>query len=144
MARASSFNSISDNCMFIISEIKHSDRNFFEQDRTRKTDNDKKTAKSLTDTIIELETLYQNLYDVNLYIYKAGKYSTIIEIQYYLCSSLDIEYQKISATQETMLHCKVAIPAYTSDDKKKFDINWQLGTINHRWKMFWWQWKVKK
>jgi hypothetical protein len=144
LARDSSFNDISDDCMFIISEIKHSDKNFFEQYKIRKLINDKKTPKILTDMIGELESLYANLYDVNLYVYKASKYSTIIEIQYFPRSSLDIEYQKISATQETMLHCKVAIPAYASDNKERFDINWQLGTINHKWKMFWWQRKTKK
>lgn len=144
LARDSSFNDISDNCKFVISEIKHSDKNFFEQNKIRKSINDKKIPKPLTDIIGELETLYVNLYDVNLYVYKASKYSTIIEIQYFPRSSLDIEYQKTSATQETMLHCKVSIPAYASDNKEKFDINWQLGTTNHKWKMFWWQWKTKK
>jgi hypothetical protein len=144
MARASSFNNISDNCKFIISEIKRSDKNFFEQNKIRKTVNDRKTSKPLTDIIVELEMLYSNLYDVNLYVYKADKHLTVIEIQYFLRSSLDIGYQKLSATQETMLHCKVAIPAYASDNKKKFDINWQLGTINHNWKIFWWQRKTRK
>jgi len=144
MARDSSFNNISDNCKFIISEIKHSDKNFFEQNKIRKIDNDKKTPKPLTDTIVELETMYANLYDVNLYVYKADSHSTIIEIQYFPRSSHDSEYQKISATQETMLHCKVAVPAYASDNKEKFDINWQLGTLKHKWKMFWWQRKTKK
>jgi hypothetical protein len=144
MARESSFNNISDNCKFIISEIKHSDKNFFEQNKIRKIDNDKKTPKPLTDTIVELETIYANLYYVNLYVYKADSHSTIIEIQYFPRSSNDFEYQKISATQETMLHCKVAVPAYASYNKEKFDINWQLGTLNHKWKMFWWQRKTKK
>ena len=144
LARDSSYNYISDNCKFIISEIKHSDKNFFEQNKIRKTVNDKKTPKPLIDIIGELETLYANLYDVNLYVYKANKYSTIIEIQYFPRSSLEIEYQKTSAKKETMLHCKVAIPAYASDTKEKFDINWQLGTINHKWKMFWWQRKTRK
>jgi hypothetical protein len=144
MARESSFNNISENCKFIISEIKHSDKNFFERNKIRKTDNDKKIPKPLADIILELEILYPNLYDVNLYIYKADKNFTIIEIQYFPRSSHEIEYQKISAIQETMLHCKVAIPAYASESKKKFDINWQLGTINHKWKMFWWQRKMKK
>lgn len=144
MARESSFNNISDNCKFIISEIKHSDKNFFEQNKIRKIDNDKKTPKPLIDTIVELETMYANLYDINLYVYKADSHSTIIEIQYFPRSSHDLEYQKISATQETMLHCKVAVPVYASDNKEKFDINWQLGTLNHKWKMFWWQRKTKK
>jgi len=144
LARESSFNDISENCTCIISEIKHSDKNFFDQYKIRKADNDKKKPKLLTDIIVDLETLFPNLYDVNLYVYKADKNSTLIEIQYFPRSSLDIEYQKTSATQETMLHCKVAIPPYASDSKEKFDINWQLGTINHKWKMFWWQRKTKK
>lgn len=144
MARDSSFNNISDNCKFIISEIKNSDKNFCEQNKISKTDNNKKTPKPLADIIVELEILYPNLYDVNLYIYKAHKNLTIIEIQYFPRSTHEIEYQKLSATQETMIHCKVAIPSYALDNKKKFDINWQLGTINHKWKMFWWQRKTKK
>ena len=144
MARESSFNKISDNCKFIVSEIKHSDKNFFEQNKIRKINNGKKTPKPLNDTIAELEKIYANLYDVNLYIYKADNHLTIIEIQYFPRSSHDTEFQNISATQETMLHCKVAIPVYASDNKQKFDINWQLETFNHKWKMFWWHRKSKK
>lgn len=144
LARESSYNKISDNCKFIISEIKHSDENFFERNKIRKTVNNKKTPKPLIDIIAELENLYSNLYDVNLYVYKANKNLTIIEIQYFPSTSLDIEYQKTIATKETMLHCKIAIPPYASDNKEKFDINWQLGTLNHKWKMFWWKRKTKK
>jgi hypothetical protein len=136
MARDSSFNNISDNCKFIISEIKHSDKNFFEQNIIRKIDNEKKTSKPLTDIIVELETLYSNLYDVNLYVYKSEKNSTLIEIQYFPRSSLNIECPKKSTTPETTLHCKVVIPLYTSENKEKFDINWQHGTLNHKWKIF--------
>lgn len=143
MARDSSFNHISDNCTFIISEIKYDEKNFFNQDKIRKKDNNKKTPKPLTDIIVELETLYPNFYDINLYVYKAGKNSTILEIQYFPRSSLDLDYQKLTEMQETMLHCKVALPRYALDKKEKFDINWQLGTLNHRWKMFWWQRKIK-
>ena len=144
IARDSSFNDISDNCFYIISEIKHSDKNFFEQTKIRKADNDKKTPKSFADIIADLEKLYPNLYDVNLYVYKANKDSTIIEIQYFPRSSLDAEYQKTSATQETMLHCKVSIPSYASTTKEKFDINWEHGTLNHLWKMFWWRRYLRK
>ncbi|HMS67974.1 MAG TPA: hypothetical protein PKD18_07540 [Saprospiraceae bacterium] len=144
MARDSSFNRISDNCSYIISEIKHSDKNFFEQTKIRKLYNDKKTPKSFADIIADLEKLYPDLYDVNLYVYKADKDSTIIEIQYFPRSSHDTEYQKISAGQETMLHCKVALPSYASEKKDKFDINWEHGTLNHKWKMFWWRRKTKK
>jgi hypothetical protein len=144
LARQSSFNYISDNCSFIISEIKESEKNVFEQAKIRKADNDKKMPKSLDDITIDLEQLYPSLYDVNLYVYKANKDSTIVEIQYFPRSSHDTEYQKISATQETMLHCKIAIPSYASTTKEKFDINWEHGPLNHLWKMFWWRQRIKK
>lgn len=144
MARDSSINKISDNCSFIISEIKHSADNGDDLNKIRKSENDKKTPKSLADIVADLDKLYPDLYDVNLYVYKADKNSTIIEIQYFPRSSQDIEYQKISATQETMLHCKVAIPPYCSGTNEKFDINWPLGTFNHKWKMFWWRRKMAK
>jgi hypothetical protein len=144
MARDSSFNNISDNCKFIISEIKHSDKNFFERNKIRKTDNDKKIPKPLADIILELEILYPNLYDVNLYIYKAKKDSTIIEIQYYPRTALDIDYQKITANQEPLLQCKVSVPPYATDSGEKFDINWELGTLRHKWKLFWWKRNIKK
>lgn len=144
MARESTFNKISDNCMYILSEIKNSEKNFFEQNKIRKIENNKKTPKHFADIIKDLENLYADLYDVNLYIYKTNKNSTIIEIQYFTRSSLNIQYQKISDPKETMLHCKIPLPPYVSTNKEKFDINWQLGTLNHKWKMFWWQQKANK
>lgn len=144
LARDASFNTISDNCNYILSEIKNGDKNFFDQNKIRKTENDKKTPKPLTDIIVELESLYPNLYDVNLYVYKAGKNSTLIEISYFPRSSLNADYQKNTATREPMLHCKVAIPVYASENREQFDINWQHDTINHKWNMFWWRRKIKK
>ncbi len=63
LARDSSFNQISDNCSFIISEIKYSDKNFVEQSKIRKTDNDNKTPRTLAVIIKDLDKLYPNLYD---------------------------------------------------------------------------------
>jgi hypothetical protein len=139
LARDISFNSISDNCLFIISEIKHHNKNSFEQNKIRKAANDKKTPKSLNEIIIELEELYPNLYDINLYIYKAEKNSTIIEICYFARSSLKVDYQKISETRETMLHLKIDIPPYLTEKSNKFDINWQLRPFYTNWKLFWWK-----
>jgi hypothetical protein len=143
MARESCYNKIPDNCSFIISEIKHTEENFHEQRKKRKIENDKKTPKSLDEMVFILEQLYPNLHDVNLYIYKADKKSTIIEIQYYPRTSLDIEYQKEIEGQASMLHCKIANPPY-SKKEKKFDINWEHETLNHKWKMFWWNREVRQ
>lgn len=43
-----------------------------------------------------------------------------------------------------MLLCKVPIPYYADQTKEKFNINWQLGTFDHKWKMFWWKLEMKK
>jgi len=43
-----------------------------------------------------------------------------------------------------MLHCKVPIPQYADQTKEKFNINWQLGTLDSKWKMFWWKQKMKQ
>ncbi len=144
LARDLTWNSISDNCLYIISEIKHSDKNFFEQFKTRVNENNKKKPKTLTEVVAVIENLYSNLYDLNLYVYKANKNFTLIEIRYSPRSSLDKDYRKIVETKETMLHCKVDTPAYYTETKEKFDIHWQFGTLNHKWKMFWWQQKFNQ
>jgi hypothetical protein len=141
IARQYTFNDISNNCSFILSEIIQSN-NLTDKLKLRKETNDKKIPKPLNKIIIELDKLYSNLYDINLFIYKSDKYSTIIEIQYFPRSSLNKDYQEMSSATETMLHCKVSIPPYASDTKEKFDINWELGTFNHKWKMMLWRLKM--
>jgi hypothetical protein len=144
LARKLSFSKISDKCSFIISEIKASEKNAFEQTKNRKSINAKKIPKSFTEIVSEVADLYPNLYDVNLYIYKAKKNETIVEIQYFPRTFLDLNYQKITADQETMLHYKVSLPNYASNSDEKFDINWEHGTLNHLWKQFWWRLKTMR
>ncbi len=68
-----------------------------------------------------------------------------MEIEILEKSELDVEYRKTVLNDSPMLHCKVAIPPYSNFDKKdKFDINWQIGTFEYKWKMFWWRRKMKK
>jgi len=62
MARELTWNRISDNCRFILSEIKNSELNAFEQIRLRKKENDRKTLGSLTDIECFLESIYDDLY----------------------------------------------------------------------------------
>ncbi|WP_163411202.1 hypothetical protein [Flavobacterium ajazii] len=123
MARDLTFNKISSNCFFITSEIERSERNSFEQNKIRINSNNKKTAKTLADVIPDIEKLYDNLYDLNLYVYKTEKKQTIIEIQYYPLSSLDFDYQKKIERTEPMLHFKIYTPPYYSENNKKFDIH---------------------
>ncbi|MBI1838290.1 MAG: hypothetical protein HYR91_13595 [Flavobacteriia bacterium] len=139
MARNLTFNKISDNCFYIISEIKNSDKKNIELNKCHIKENQSKIPKPLSKIIYDLEELYPNFYDVNLYIYKAKKNATIIEIKYYSRLSLDEDYRQKTKEQETMLHCKITTPIYHSDTNEKFDINWELGTLNHKWKLFWWR-----
>lgn len=144
LARDLSYNKISDNCSFIISEVNQSEKNVFEKTKNRKSINDKKVPKSFIEIVAEVEAIFPNLYDVNLYIYKAKKNETIIEIQYFPRISLDLDYQKATANQETMLNYKVSLPNYAANSDEKFDINWEHGPLNHLWKQFWWRQKIKR
>lgn len=139
LAKASSFNRISENCVFILSEIEETSMSFSEQRNIRKKENDKKVPRALSEILPDLLDMYMAIYDFNLYVYKSTQRETIIEIQYYPKSSLDERFRKTIAENAPMLHCKVAIPSYVAakDEKEKFDINWEHNTLSHRWKMFW-------
>jgi hypothetical protein len=156
LARESCWNNISDNCRFILSEIKEdsSVKNFIELRGLRKTINDKKHPEPLDNILPRLLSIYANLHDINLYIYRSSKNLTIIEIAYYLKSSLEPDYQKTITNDPPMLHCKVAIPIYSTDSefkfdysaasKRKFDINWEHQTFfYHRWQIFWYRFKYR-
>lgn len=143
LARESSYNNISENCLFIISEVNHNYNKSFERNILRKAENKRKKPETLTSVIDELEFLYPNIYDVHLYIFKAKKNSTIVEIEYSLSSSSISENNKDIQPQEPRIYCKVPIPIYSYYKKDKFDINWQLNTVNHKWRMFLWKLKNK-
>jgi hypothetical protein len=125
LARELTWNDISDNCKFILTEIKNGQENFHVQRQLLKEENDKKIPLAFQEIIPTLEKLYDNLYDINLYIYEATKNATIIDIRYYLKSSLDKDYIQKVINNHPMLHCKVSIPPWLSDKKEKFDINWE-------------------
>ena len=146
LARECCWNEISNDCVYIISEIKDSpEKNFNEQRIDRNQLNKDKTPKSFECTISHLAGIYSNLYDINLYVYKAEKKRTIVEIRYYPKSFLDIEYYEKVKNNEPMLHCKVSHPPYLSEtNPAKFDINWEFGGMKQSWKMFWGRRKARK
>lgn len=125
MARGATWNSISDNCKFIISEIKNSKDSFHIQRRLRKMENDQKTPVTFSEILPELKAIYADLYDINLEIYRADKELTIVDIRYYLKISLDKDYMEKVLIQPPMLHCKVPIPYWLDEKTEKFDINWE-------------------
>ena len=125
LARELTWNYISDNCEFILTEIKNGQENFHVERQLINGENDKKIPLPFQEIIRTLENLYDNLFDINLYIYEAKKNATIIDIRYYLKSSLDKDYMQKVITNHPMLHCKVSMPRWLSDNKEKFDINWE-------------------
>jgi hypothetical protein len=125
LAEKVSKNNISRNCRFILREIRHSEENFHVQRQERKKENDKKLPLTLDQIEPELQKLCDNLFDINLYVYRAEKDLTIVEISYYPRSSLDQAYRDKVRSKHSMLHCKVNQPPWLSDDKEKFDINWE-------------------
>jgi hypothetical protein len=142
MARNSCWNKISNNTSYIISEIVENDgMNLFERLPKRKKENNKKTTKSLEQITVELEDIYEKLYDINLHLYQSKKNSTIIEIRYYSKSSLESEFQETVKNNEPMLHMKIGIPPYVNNKTEKYDVNWELGGIRYELNLFWWRMK---
>ena len=140
IARKYSWNTVSENCLYIMSEIQDPpEKDLFEQRRIKNEVNQKKELKPLQDAVSALEGIWGNLYDVNLYVYKSTSKLTVVEIQYYPKSSLDKDYFEKVKFNDPMLHCKVAIPSYSNGDNSKFDINWESGGFRHKWKMYWWR-----
>lgn len=125
MAKDSTWNKFSDNLKFIVKEIRESSDDFNKQPLDRKIENDKKTPTNLNEIMPFFHSVYEDLYDINLYIYKASAKMTIIEIQYYLKSSLPEDYRLEIINNPPMLHCKVPIPPWLSHKSKKFNINWE-------------------
>jgi len=144
MASTLCWNKISNNCFFIISEIKEEGSPYLlDKYIIRKQQNDEKIPKSLANIAHDLRNIYQKLYDVNLFIYKAEKRKTIVEIRYYPKSSLEKDYFLMVKDNLPMWHSKLTLPPYHQDKKSKFDINWELGGFRHQWKLFWWKKKIK-
>ena len=155
MATDICWNKISRNCVYIMSEIDESiGKNFFEQAKIRKKINDKKVPKTLSGIVSELTTIFENLYDINLYIYKSLSNKTIIEIRYFLKTSHTADFYLTIINNEPMLHCKVAVSNYvakkpnSTEKQKTFDVNWELGGIRHEWNKFigklkYYTWKIK-
>lgn len=125
MARERTYTTIPDNYKFILTEISDSDKNLHAQSWVRKRANDKKIPVALSELMPSLQSLYHNLYDINLHIYRTTKNLTTIDFRYYTKSSLDPDYREKVLGNPPMLHCKIACPPWLGDKKGKFDINWE-------------------
>ncbi len=144
MARDMVWNKLSDNCLYIISNIGDCTLDFAEINALRKQKNDKKTPHPLKNLMQQLLELYPDFYDINLFIYKCSRSLTIIEIAYFPKSALEPVYRVTVENDSLMFHCKVPIPFYSAVGKKrKFDINWQNNTLSNIVNSFWARLKYK-
>jgi len=125
IARNLTWKKISENCKFILTEIKDSNENFHEQRKLNKKLSDKKVPVTLTELMPTLNKVYDSFYDINLHIYRATKNMTVIDFRYYPRSSLDKDYQEKVLHKTPMFHCKVSMPPWLTDKKERFDINWE-------------------
>lgn len=134
MANESSIQPISDNCQFFLSEI---EINSVPKGRFTKQ---KFTGRLSTfdEVYAELEHMHDNLYDINLFVFKAHRKKTTIEVKYLLKSSLKHAYPDSITDKPPMIHAKVATPPYRLSNEK-FDINWEFGRIRARWKLLIWK-----
>jgi hypothetical protein len=143
MARALTWNNISDNCKFILTEIKNSEDNFHEQRKLNKKINDKKIPVTLTELMPTLKSHYVFFHEINLHIYKSTKGMTIIDFRYHSKSFPDEKYQGEVLHGPPRLHYKVAMPPWLSDEKEKFDINWEHYKVLNKLKLIWMRLKLR-
>ncbi|WP_298757639.1 hypothetical protein [uncultured Psychroserpens sp.] len=138
LARQTCWNTISNNVVYIISEIEKAPKDIYINIlKNRKKENDIKAKKSLDQVAQDLNKIYDDLYDVVLTVYKSTTTYTIIEIQYFPKSSLEASFLKTVKGELPMLHCNITIPTYRKTDSEKFDINWELLGLRYKWNMFW-------
>ena len=146
MAKELTWNKISPNCKFILSEIKDMDGNFHDQRLIIQKENNRKNPVSFSEIIPVVLQLYPTFYDINLHVYKAKKRETIIDIRYYSKFSLDSEYRETVMNKESMLHAKQAMPPWLpmNGPKPKFDINWEHKHLYLKWRMYLERRKLKR
>ncbi|WP_250254325.1 hypothetical protein [Chryseobacterium sp. Marseille-Q3244] len=131
LATMNCWNKISPNCVFIVSDFNEFERpDFFTQRKVRNKINKSKTTLALDIAIDILNKEYHDLYDVTLYIFKAGQKETVIEIQYYRKSNFKTNYFAMVKDNPPMFHSKISKPYYVRSDNK-FDVNWESGGLRH-------------
>jgi hypothetical protein len=139
------WNKLSQNCLYIISDFNEFDSpNHNEYCKTRKAVNRKKNPQDLHYAIHELEKEYSDLYDITLYVFRAKRNLTIIEIQYFRKSNLDQDHFATIKDSPPMFHTKISSPIYARDHDIKFDVNWESMNIRHNLNLLIHRWKYRR
>lgn len=137
-------NKIHPGFIFIISDTNEfKESSFFDDRKIRNKINRKKIPKPFEDIIKILEQDYFDLYDVNLYIFKAAKKYTIIEIRYFRKSNFDKDYFEIIKDNAPMFHSKIAQPPFKKPNAK-FDVNWKSKNILNYFRLLFHRFKYRK
>ncbi|PQA92887.1 hypothetical protein B0A69_11990 [Chryseobacterium shigense] len=138
------WNKISHHLTFIVSDFNEFGENFRKKRKLRNKINKYKVPQPLDAVIGVIKKEYQDLYDINLYIFKALQKETIIEIQYYRKSNRELDYHDKIKDYPPMLHAKITQPGYSLEGEK-FDVNWESGGgLRHYWKNFLYKWKYRR
>lgn len=143
LARNSAWNPISNDCLYIVSEI-NNEGALWERWERRIIENRRKRPQPLALVMTELLRRFNDLYDINLFIYKAQRKRTIVDIRYFPKSSLPPELQEQARSSGPMLHAKVAIPSWMHEKTERFDIHWEYQPWRTRWHMFWARLRAKR
>ncbi|WP_164976649.1 hypothetical protein [Chryseobacterium sp. CH21] len=140
LVKTNCWNTISPDLFFILSDFNEFEgTNSLERSSSRNRINNSKMMLTLDSAVENLYKELDDLYDVNLYMFRANKTETIVEIQYYRKSNFETDYFAAIKDNQPMFHSKIEIPVYAWDGGK-FDVNWESGGgLHHAWKIFLWR-----
>lgn len=145
MAADHAWNEISSAVCYVIKKVRTGVTegiNVFETNRIRKKLLQSMKAVDLSSAVAELRSIFDDIYLIELYIFRADTSRTIIEIEILEKAEVASDPNSSNSAKGPTLHCKVPIPPYVADKQKgRFDINWQLETPEYRRKMLWWKLK---
>ncbi|ASK28955.1 hypothetical protein CEY12_02015 [Chryseobacterium sp. T16E-39] len=143
LAKISCWNKMSQNCLYIVSDCNEfyslDDKDY---ETVRRKINNKKNPRNLDSAIYELEKEYDDLYDIVLYVFKAKRNLTVIEIQYYRKSNFDSEYFEVVKNNLPMFHAKISRPIYIGGQDIKFDVNWESQNVRYYFNL--WRYRLKQ
>lgn len=140
MARDHCWNMITDEVVYIISEIKD-DEETRQKGMENRRSKDKLESMDFDRMSSQLATIYPKVHDINLYVHRAEQHRTIVDVRYYLKANVGYETKPETPS---MLHAKIALPPYRGDGSQKFDVHWEFGGLRHQWRMFWWRQRMQR
>ena len=149
LARDHCWNKISDTVKYVIkrvpSELNESGKLLDELDYLRKKLLSSKEPQDLKSTVEQLKSYFSEILRIHLYVFKAKKNLTIIEVEVIENELSDTAYLQYVEVGKPQIFSYIISPPYTSQyEHRKFDVNWRLGTFDHKWMMFWGRRKLNR